>query len=180
MGLRHGCHRVGRQQPPVDRGHPRRRVDLLDLDQLQRHRFRQSGGGTMARPADLHRTVFKRQPGAPRGQRRSCRRENLFRHHRPVGKKPPERHRAGPVAPQTVHDRALLFHNSPGQKPPLFARRLSPKRPANRSMNETIFTPSTNQSQMTENHLRKPSKIKTTQPQRKCVRMLAPEGRRRI
>jgi hypothetical protein len=37
-------------------------------------------------------------------------------------------------------------------------------------MNETIFTPSTNQSQMTENHLRKLSKIKTTQPQKMCAR----------
>jgi len=81
----------------------------------------------MARPADLHRTVFKRQPGALRAQRRSCRPENLFRHHRPVGKKPPERHRAGPVAPQTVHDRALLFHKSPGQKTPPFCPTLVPK-----------------------------------------------------
>jgi len=80
--------------------------------------------------------------------------------------KPPERHRAGPVAPLTVHNRALLFYKSPGQKTPFFARRSSPKRPANRSMNETIFTPSTNQSQMTQNHLRKPSPIKTTQPQK--------------
>jgi hypothetical protein len=47
-------------------------------------------------------------------------------------------------------------------------------------MNETIFTPSTNQSQMTENHLRKPSKIKTTQPQRKCVHVLAQGGEGRV
>ena len=40
------------------------------LNQLERHRLRQSGGGTMARPADFCRTVFKRQPGAPRGKLR--------------------------------------------------------------------------------------------------------------
>ena len=41
-------------------------------------------------------------------------------------KKPPERHRASLVAPQTVHDRALLFHKSPGQKTP-FCPTLVPK-----------------------------------------------------
>ena len=76
---------------------------------------------------------------------------------------------------------------------PLFARYSPPKQPANRSMNETIVTPSTNQSQMTQNHLRKPSPIKITQPQKMYVRarlgggehwgvasvtLLCPRGRR--
>jgi len=140
-----------------------------------------------ARKAQM-RGVWDRQNIAlsrPRAQRRSCRRENLFRHHRPVGNKPPERHRAGPVAPQMMHDRALLFHKSPGQKTLPFARRPSPKRPANRSMYETIFTPptnqftpSTNQSQITENDLRTPPEIKTTQPQKIYVHVLAPRGER--
>jgi len=103
-----------------------------------------------------------RTAGSCRGGDR--RGEYLFLHHRPVGKKPSECHRAGPVASQTVHDLALLFHKLPGQKTSSFARRSSPKRPANRSMNKTIFIPSTNQSQMTQTLLRKLSAIKSTQP----------------
>ena len=175
------CHLARLAGPDLPRSKPQRgavrRVQRQQRMQKQTRHLAVAAGAKpaagAARKAQM-RGVLDRQNMAasrPRPQRRSCRRENLFRHHRPVGKKPPERHRAGPVAPQTAHDRALLFHKALGQKTPLFARRSSPKRPANRSMNEIIFTPSTNQSQMTQNHLPKPSAIKTTQPRGKmCAR----------
>jgi len=43
-------------------------------------------------------------------------RENLLRHHKPIGKKFPKRDPPGPVVPQTVHDRVLLFNKLPRQK----------------------------------------------------------------
>ena len=218
------------------------------LNQLERHRLRQSGGGTMARPADLHCTVYKRQPGAPPGTGFGRRQVE----HPTVHLGPVRRHReqvratrasadklavtAGPReqrkfcirqahpslievtlaigdqghllgvgkrclgaaakissgitdrlagnlpnatlparSPQTVHDRALLFHKSPGQKPP-FCPTFVPKSADKQIHERNHLHPPKNQSQMTENSLRKPSPIKATQPRRKCVHGLAREG----